>query len=391
VKSIFKKGFVLLLFAGMICGVTGCSGDDIIHGRQKELNLQSTLTMDESNINAMSAGQVLKVMVKEGDEVSEGQLLVVMNSDSLVEQRNAAAANVDKAAAAVSQAEAGKAQAQAALTQAQASLSIVKKGATSQQLEQLKLAVGTAQSNVTLTKTASDTERAALERTQALYEAGGASKIDLETAQNAVTNTAANYSIAQDNLQIAQSKLSAAIDSVTPEDIKKTQGAVEAAQASVNSAESAIEQAKAGLKAAQAGVAQFDDTISKCNLKAPVAGVVTRVNVKNGDMVSSGLPTVVVTNTANPYITCNIDETSLNEIKEGQDVKITLAATGKTTYSGKVAIINKAADFATKKATSVSGFDVLTYGVKVVFNEDQQDSLKDVLHAGMTAFVDFGA
>ena len=70
-------------------------------------------------------------------------------------------------------------------------------------------------------------------------------------------------------------------------------------------------------------------------------------------------------------------------------VKIKLSATGDKTYEGTVTTINKQADFATKKASQENGdFDILTYGIKVVFDDNQ--SVQPVLRAGMTSFVDFG-
>ena len=117
--------------------------------------------------------------------------------------------------------------------------------------------------------------------------------------------------------------------------------------------------------------------------------MVTTVNVKKGDMVTTGLPTVVVTDTYNPYITCNIDEDKIGDIQPQQKVKIKLSATGDKIYEGTVTTINKQADFATKKASQVNGdFDILTYGIKVVFDDNQ--SVQPVLRAGMTSFVDFG-
>ena len=106
-------------------------------------------------------------------------------------------------------------------------------------------------------------------------------------------------------------------------------------------------------------------------------------------MVTSGLPTVVVTDVYNPYITCNIDENQLDKVDYKMPVKITLSATGDKTYDGTVVNNNKQADFATKKSSQLNGnFDILTYAIKVEF--DDEESVQSVLRAGMTAFVDFG-
>ena len=59
------------------------------------------------------------------------------------------------------------------------------------------------------------------------------------------------------------------------------------------------------------------------------------------------------------------------------------------TYVIPKGAVSTKADFATKKASQVNGdFDILTYGIKVVFDDNQ--SVQPVLRAGMTSFVDFG-
>ena len=78
----------------------------------------------------------------------------------------------------------------------------------------------------------------------------------------------------------------------------------------------------------------------------------------------------------------------LPRVKLDQEVDITLAALGKTKYKGKVVRINKEADFATKKASNEADWDILTYGIKVTFED--LTGLQDELRSGMTAYVDFG-
>lgn len=270
------------------------TGDDILLKNKKNLVIQSYVTMDESNINALTGGQIEEVLVEEGDTVKKGQTLVRLDSDTL---------------------EAQKEQAQAALAQAQAAYQSLLNGATEEQMKQLGLAV----------------------------------------------------QIAQANLENAQSKLMEARNG--------------AAQEQIAQAQAGVDQAKAALK-------QIDTTLDKCVLTSPVDGLVTTINVKAGDVVSSGLPAVVVADIYNPYITCDVDEMKLTRVALKQDVDITLAALGKDTYKGKVVRINKEADFATKKASNEADWDILTYGIKVNFED--LSGLNDVLRSGMTAYVDFG-
>ena len=68
---------LVALATAVSCCLTGCSftGDGILGKDKKDMNIQSTVTMDESNVNALSSGQIETVYVKEGDVVKKGDLL----------------------------------------------------------------------------------------------------------------------------------------------------------------------------------------------------------------------------------------------------------------------------------------------------------------------------
>lgn len=96
---------LVALATAVSCCLTGCSftGDGILGKDKKDMNIQSTVTMDESNVNALSSGQIETVYVKEGDVVKKGDPLVLLNSDSLNTQRDQTKANIEKAEAALKQ------------------------------------------------------------------------------------------------------------------------------------------------------------------------------------------------------------------------------------------------------------------------------------------------
>ncbi|WP_294372619.1 HlyD family secretion protein [uncultured Clostridium sp.] len=377
------SGLFLILLAAN--GFTACNlpfahatGDEIVAGKADGLVVQSNIKMEESNVNSLTGGQILEVLVSEGDTVTKGQPLVSLDCDSLQAQRAQAQAGVDQAKAALGQAQAGKAQAEAALQKA-------KNGATEEEINQLKSAINIAQSNVENAQSAYDVAKASYDRTKALYDAGAATQVELEGKEMSLQNAQTGLDNAKSNLNINNEKYNSAVKGATPEDIAQAQAGVDQAQAGVGQAEAAVQQA-------EAAVQQIDVTLEKCSLVSPVDGVVTSLNVKNGDLVSSGMPVVVVTDTYNPSITCNIKETELDKVEMGQEVSIKIPAYEDKEFKGKVTNINKNADFATKKATNDNGdFDILSYGVKVEFEDFE--SLKETgidLRANMTSFVDFG-
>ena len=381
----FKKLSLLFLVVLSLNNFTACSlpfahitGDQIVEGNAKNLVVQSNIKMEESNINSLTGGQILEVLVNEGDSVTKGQQLVSLDSESLLAQREQAEAGIEQAKASKVQAEAAKVQAEAALQKAE-------NGATEEELNQLRSAISIAKSNVDNAQSAYEVSKINYDRTKALYDSGAATKAELEAKELSLQNSQTSLDNAKSNLDINNEKYTSALKGATAEDIAQAQAGVDKAQAAIDQAQAAVEQAEAALK-------QIDVTLEKCYLISPVDGVVTTVNVKNGDMVSSGMPTVVVTDTYNPSITCNIDETDLDKVQSGQEVTIKIPAYEGEEFKGKVTVINSNADFATKKATNDNGdFDILSYGVKVEF--DNLEELKDMdinLRANMTVFVDFG-
>ena len=380
-----KKLMVLLLVTLSVNSIMGCNlpfahvtGDQIVTGKNQNLVIQANIKMDESNINSLTGGQISEVLVSEGDSVTKGQALVALDCDSLLAQKAQAEAGVSQAQAAKAQAEAGKAQAEAALQKA-------KNGATEEELNQLKSAIDIAKSNIDNAQSAYDVAKSNYDRTKVLYDSGAATAAELEGKEASLQNAQSSLDNAKSNLEINNEKYNSAVKGAKAEDIEQAQAAVDQAQAGV-------EQAQAGIEQAQAALDQINVTLEKCSLISPVDGIVTTLNVKNGDLVSSGMPAVVVTEVTNPSMTCNIKETDLDKVHLGQEVTIKLPAYEGQEVKGKVTNINKNADFATKKATNDNGdFDILSYGVKVEF-EDLED-LKNrgiELRANMTTFVDFG-
>ena len=95
----------------------------------------------------------------------------------------------------------------------------------------------------------------------------------------------------------------------------------------------------------------------------------------------------MVTDCYHPYITCNLDETELDMVSEGDAAEIRLISSD-AVYDGKVELISKSPDFAAKKASTYTEFDIMSYGVKVVFADDVK-KIADDLYSGMTVVVDF--
>lgn len=135
---------------------------------------------------------------------------------------------------------------------------------------------------------------------------------------------------------------------------------------------------------AQGALAEVDSYLADCNIKASMDGVVSSVNVSPGELVSTGMPLASISNRSDYWIEVNVEETRLSLVKMGGPVEVVFAAYPEESFSGTVIKVDERPSFATKKATNSGSFDVLSYLVKVSFDNDGR-----TLYPGMTAAVTF--
>lgn len=128
----------------------------------------------------------------------------------------------------------------------------------------------------------------------------------------------------------------------------------------VSNAQDAYKQAVSGSKKsvrmAKSGLKQAQKSLEKCAVVSPITGVVTAVNVSNGDMYS-GTTLVTVEDTSLFKVSTNVDEYDISKIKIGQKVKIKTDATGEKELIGKVTFVAPAAN------TSSSDSAASAYGM----------------------------
>ncbi|WNC12900.1 efflux RND transporter periplasmic adaptor subunit [Brevibacillus brevis] len=103
--------------------------------------------------------------------------------------------------------------------------------------------------------------------------------------------------------------------------------------------------------------------IAKKQVEAPISGVITKLNVKEGETPGSGEPAVVIMDTSAVYFMAAVDEIDIPSIKLGQAVDVYVTAFGNRPFKGKVIDIPKEG---TKEDKSVR------FAVKVELSETSE-------------------
>jgi membrane fusion protein, multidrug efflux system len=94
--------------------------------------------------------------------------------------------------------------------------------------------------------------------------------------------------------------------------------------------------ASAKAEMARAAVEQATLNLGYTELRAPVAGVVSRRSVEVGQIVQPGQPLLALVDLEDVWVTANFKENQLASIRPGQPVEVDVDAFGGRTYRGRV-------------------------------------------------------
>jgi membrane fusion protein (multidrug efflux system) len=129
-------------------------------------------------------------------------------------------------------------------------------------------------------------------------------------------------------------------------EVREAEKAVESARARLDAARTGPEQVaiqraraaseRAGLERAKAALDAARLALDYTEIKAPVAGVVSRKSVEVGQVVQPGQPLLALVSLEDVWIVANFKENQLEDIRVGQPVSISVDAYGGRTYRGRV-------------------------------------------------------
>jgi HlyD family secretion protein len=274
------------------------------------------LPVTRATLSFKVAGQAAKVTANPGDVVKTGDTLVVLDSSDLQ-------ASVAIAQAQLAQLKSGAtkeeiAVAQATVDNARAQLARVRAAATAEEI-----AIATA---------GIDRARAALKDAQAQYD-----RIKDDPWVGMLPQSAA-LQLATQEYTVAQARYAQVTKGASAEDMQVAVSAVGVAQAN-------LERVKAGARpeeitAAQARLDQAQAGLAAATLKAPFAGTIASVSVKEGEMVSPGVPVITLGDLSNLRLeTDDLSETNIARIKLGQPAAVTFEALPGKSFTGRVTYI----------------------------------------------------
>jgi len=300
--------------------------------RSRDLVLIGTVDSNQIIISPQIPGRIAKLLVDEGTQVKQGDLIAILDPSELEAEARAAAAMIDSLRSQVS-----ASQATSAATHGSTSSNVVNAQARLQAARAQLL-----QAEAMLQRTDSDSRRMI-----ELAKQGVASEQDRVQAESNLKVAQANVQALEDQVRAAEADLSAAV----------------ARTHQANAARSTVESTRAQLSSAEAQRIQAQVRLGYTKILAPVSGTVSVRAAREGEVVNPGQAIVTIVDLSDTWVRAAIPETYTDHIGLGDTLRVRLP--GGTVTSGKVFFKSAEADFATQRDVSRRKRDIKTIVLKV--------------------------
>jgi HlyD family secretion protein len=315
----------------------------------KDLVLIGTVDSNQVIVSPQMQGRLAKLLVDEGTQVKQGDLIGVLDPSELEAQARAAAAMIDSLRSQVS-----ATQATQQATQGSTSSNVVNAQA---RLESARAQL--VQAEATLQRTESDSRR-----TIELANQGVASEQEKVQAESNLKAQQAVVASLQKQVEAAQADLRTAIANTHQ----------------AHAAESTVASTRGQLANAEAQLKEAEVRLGYTKIYAPVTGTVSVRAAREGEVLNAGQPIVTIVDLGDTWVRAAIPETQADHIGLGDTLRIRLP--GGTLTSGKVFFKSAEADFATQRDVNRRKRDIKTIVLKI-----RLDNPKGAYVPGMTAEV----
>lgn len=402
-------GVVILGMAAGTWGLCGCSAEQArsMAGRlglaaapaevEGTLQVSGTIEAEEVFVVPEIGGRVMEVLVEEGQPVEEGQVLVRLDESVLLAQLGQALATLEAAQANLEAVSAGPREtvvrrAEAMLAQAQAQYEGARSAwqntrAIRDNPQDLDARIDEARTQVALAREEVEAARARLKAAEIVrdrYQNDGSleGKERYRIESERVQAAQAQVKAAETRLAAAEATLRLLLQ--VRENPVSLEVQVKAAEAQTRVAEAGVRVAEAGLALTKAGprpeevemaAAQVEQAeaavdlvkvqLAKQTLRAPAAGVVSRLLVKEGEVALPGSTLCIVANLHVVDLVVYVPEAQIGRVQVGQEVEVTVDSFPGRVFLGQVAHISPQAEFTPRNVQTAEERAKTVFAVKV--------------------------
>lgn len=328
--------------------------------------LQGSGTVEARNIRVGSkvGGRIDKVLVREGDSVQPGQILITFDDKELQAALEQSRANAEKARRGFRPEEIAEARAVAA--QARAEYEMRKSGYRQED-------IASAQAELDRAKADEIRTHLDFDRYDALAKKDLVSKQQRDTAE-------ANWKVAVALQQNALHKLDELQHGYRPEEIASAEARYHQAQATLEKFERGNRREDVAL--AEAAYAYDQARYRERQVTSPASAIVEVLDVRPGDLVAPNTPVATLLERDQIYVRIYIPETEIGRVRIGEKSEVRVDSFPNQVFAGVVEQINQQAEFLPRNVQTREERVHQVFGVKIRIDDPSGHVL-----AGMAADV----
>ena len=341
--------------------------------------LSGTVEADEIHIGSKVAGRIAAVLVKEGQEVKQGQAIIRFESYDL-EAKHA------DALAAVTQADANLdrtrnwfrpeevAQARAQAEAAWMALELARNGPRKQEIDAARADLEGAIADCEVAK-------ASLARVERLTRLGVQSQQEYDNAKALFDRSSAQRDAARQRLDLL-------LAGTRTEEVERAERQFRQAAAQKELVEKGarkedIESAKAQVDRARAALQAVETQLAELEVKSPADAFVEVLQVRPGDLINPSSPVATLVELDRLWVRVYVPEPELGFMQLGKEVSIQVDSFSGETFQGRVEQIASRGEFTPRNVQTRDERAHQVFAVRVRLDNSQRK-----LRAGMAADVE---
>lgn len=333
---------------------------------RRDTALQGSGTVEARDIRVGSkiGGRIDKVLVREGDAVQPGDVLLTFDDKELLASLEQSRAAAEKAGRGYRPEEI--AEARAAAAQARADYELRQNGFRQEDI---------ASAQAELDRARADEVRTHLDfdRYESLAKKDLVSRQQRDAAE-------ANWKVALAQQQNAQHKLDELKRGYRPEEIASAEARYLQAQATLQKLERGNR--REDIAAAKAAYAYEQARFRERQVTAPAAAIIEVLDVRPGDLVAPNTPVATLLERDQIYVRIYIPETELGRVRIGEKAEVRVDSFPGWSFDGVVEQINQQAEFLPRNVQTREERVHQVFGVKI-----RIDDPTGRVRAGMAADV----
>jgi multidrug resistance efflux pump len=329
--------------------VVGAGAYWYTHRAPAALVLTGVVTTNDVVVSPQIAGRIDHLLVHEGDTVTEGQVVAVLEPDELRQEQAYYSYSAQQVGSQVEESE-------AALR--------LQERQTTDQINQAEATLAATQSQRAAAEAQLENARIAFDRAQRMVKDAIGTQESLDQARTA-------FEVAKSNIAALDKQIDAQKAAVALARSNAEQVAIRRNQLSANRQQQ---------RAAAAQQAKADVRLAYTELHAPIAGIVDVRAALTGEFVNAGQAVLTLVNPDDLWVRADVEETYIDRVRIGD--KMTVRLPSGEERQGTIFYRGVDAGFATQRDVSRTKRDIKTFEIRLrVDNKDRR------LAVGMTAYV----